>query len=74
MCGVLLILLIKCGIFHALLCSYGEMENEIITVWLNIAVHICNQFSSFLSSEERITDLVVNFVMCYVKVQTALQF
>ena len=25
--GVLLLLPIKCGTFHALLCSYGEMEN-----------------------------------------------
>jgi hypothetical protein len=31
-CGVLLLLLKKCGTFHALLCSYGEMGNEIITV------------------------------------------
>jgi hypothetical protein len=26
-CGVLLLLLTKCGTFHALLCSYGELEN-----------------------------------------------
>jgi hypothetical protein len=31
-CGVLLILLIKCGIFHVWLCSYRELESEIITV------------------------------------------